>query len=201
MSSANDLIGKRISFYQLFTDYNFTVEVPTIQRDYAQGRESKKEVRDLFLKALYDYLEENIPNRDLDFVYGSTEEVDEKKKFIPLDGQQRLTTLFLLHWYLANLSGNIEDFRKVVLDDEKSRFTYLTRPSSGEFTDALLNNEVDLKKLLLPDNKKENSLSKTIKDKGWFYYPGVLIQQFNQCLQCLTLLIVSLLIKRSIIAA
>lgn len=169
MSSANDLIGKRISFYQLFTDYNFTVEVPTIQRDYAQGRESKKEVRDLFLKALYDYLEENIPNRDLDFVYGSTEEVDEKKKFIPLDGQQRLTTLFLLHWYLANLSGNIEDFRKVVLDDEKSRFTYLTRPSSGEFTDALLNNEVDLKKLLLPDNKKENSLSKTIKDKGWFY--------------------------------
>jgi uncharacterized protein with ParB-like and HNH nuclease domain len=44
------------------------------------------------------YLEENKPNRDLDFVYGSTEQEEEIEKFIPLDGQQRLTTLFLLQW-------------------------------------------------------------------------------------------------------
>ncbi len=34
------------------------------------------------------------------FVYGSVEGIGETR-FLPLDGQQRLTTLFLLHWYLA----------------------------------------------------------------------------------------------------
>ena len=98
--------GKRYSFYQLLKEKKYSIEIPIIQRDYAQGRKSKGEVRDLFLQALYDYLEDNIPNRDLDFVYGSTEVEEGNEKFIPLDGQQRLTTLFLLHWYLASISEN-----------------------------------------------------------------------------------------------
>lgn len=164
-----ELVSKRFSFYQLFAEFDFTVEIPSIQRDYAQGRESKFEVRELFLSALFDYLQENLPNRDLDFVYGSTEKLNGSNKFIPLDGQQRLTTLFLLHWYLANRSGNIEEFRRLFLVQNKSRFTYTTRPSSSEFIDALVINDINLGKQLPADDGKSNSLSKTIKDKGWFF--------------------------------
>jgi hypothetical protein len=161
--------GKRYSFYQLLKEKKYSIEIPIIQRDYAQGRKSKGEVRDLFLQALYDYLEDNIPNRDLDFVYGSTEVEEGNEKFIPLDGQQRLTTLFLLHWYLATISGNIEDFREVLVKDDKSKFTYLTRTSSSEFCDALLQNTIDFANLLPNDKDKKNSLSKTIKDCGWYF--------------------------------
>lgn len=168
-NKSSDLVGKRLSFHQLFNDHKYFVEIPTIQRDYAQGRTNKSEVRELFLQALYDYLNENTPDRDLDFVYGSTENEDGIIKFIPLDGQQRLTTLFLLHWYLATISGNIGKFKELLLHNEKSRFTYLTRPSSKEFVDALLNNEIDYNKLLDSTNSLDNVLSSTIKDKGWYY--------------------------------
>lgn len=43
------------------------------------------------------YLEEGMSHRDLDFVYGSSKRIGDVTYFIPLDGQQRLTTLFLLH--------------------------------------------------------------------------------------------------------
>ncbi|MEC4049132.1 DUF262 domain-containing protein [Flavobacterium sp. SUN046] len=168
-STDTNLEGRRLSFYQLFTNKNYILEVPIIQRDYAQGRKSTFEVRELFLDALHDYLEENKPNRDLDFVYGSTEQEEEIEKFIPLDGQQRLTTLFLLHWYLSILSGNFDEFKEVMSFENKSKFTYLTRTSSTEFCDALLNNKLDFDKLLKSDKNESNSLSKTIKDAGWFF--------------------------------
>ena len=72
--------------------------IPIIQRDYAQGRQNPdvNRVRDRFLDSLYDAVtEEPIV---LDFVYG---DVDADGTMTPLDGQQRLTTLFLLHWYAA----------------------------------------------------------------------------------------------------
>lgn len=160
--------GRRYSFFQLLEDKKFTIEIPIIQRDYAQGRKSKGEVRELFLQALYEYLEVGEPNKDLDFVYGSIEKTKAGKKFIPLDGQQRLTTLFLLHWYLANISGKMEEFKQVILEGKNSKFTYLTRTSSSEFCDALLLNSVDLKSLLKNEDGEE-SLSKTIKDFGWYF--------------------------------
>ena len=46
--------------------------------------------------------------------------------FIPLDGQQRLTTLFIIHWYLAIQSKNKEALEKL------KRFSYTTRKSSRE---------------------------------------------------------------------
>src|ERR1035438_7469541 len=84
-----------ITFCQLLVKYP-RIEVPLIQRDYAQGRETEKDVRDDFLKALYGAL--GLPPGDpklplnLDFVYGSMERGG-SGSFLPLDGQQRLTTL------------------------------------------------------------------------------------------------------------
>ena len=72
--------------------------IPIIQRDYAQGRRDPEvdRVRSRFLDSLYDAIT-NKPIT-LDFVYG---DIDACGTMTPLDGQQRLTTLFLLHWYAA----------------------------------------------------------------------------------------------------
>lgn len=163
--------GERLTFIQLFDEKNYHIQIPIIQRDYAQGRPSTLEVRSMFLDAIKTYLDENTKNRDLDFVYGSL--LDENGtnaiKFIPLDGQQRLTTLFLLHWYLATKDNKIDDFNAKLLAKSKSKFTYETRTSSSEFCDALLNNTINLSSLLLADNGQENELSKTIKDCNWYF--------------------------------
>jgi hypothetical protein len=170
--------GERLSFHALFKEKNFRVVVPIIQRDYAQGRENTKEVRDAFLDALYQYLEDNIPNRDLDFVYGSLSEGKDQVDFIPLDGQQRLTTLFLLHWYLYQIQEDknselCKDFKQALLKNNKSMFTYETRTSSSDFCDALMSNGIDFNYLLEVDKgkgvTKDNQLSKTIEDSAWFF--------------------------------
>ena len=176
MNSNEHISGKRLTFFQLIQEYH--IQIPIIQRDYAQGRITAHEIRDSFLDALLAYLEENKKHRDLDFVYGnqSNEAIDDETKFIPLDGQQRLTTLFLLHWYLAIKNGTaaINELRKHLVfskqgESQKSKFSYETRTSSREFCDSLLLADVDLQKLLKPDKDKNNSLSKTIKDSSWYF--------------------------------
>lgn len=174
MNNNEHISGKRLTFFELIKEYH--IQIPIIQRDYAQGRVTAHEIRDSFLDALLAYLEENKKHRDLDFVYGnqSNEAIDDETKFIPLDGQQRLTTLFLLHWYLAVKDGEIDELRKHLVfskqgESQKSKFSYETRASSREFCDSLLLADLDLKKLLEPDKDKNNSLSKTIKDSSWYF--------------------------------
>lgn len=109
------------------------IEIPMIQRDYAQGRNNDKanEIRKVFLNNLLGAIN-GIKNGgaplELDFIYGYIE----SERFVPLDGQQRLTTLYLLHWYLGFrdqlLSAHIQAF---------SRFTYQTRQSSADFLQCL----------------------------------------------------------------
>ena len=73
------------------------IKIPIIQRDYAQGRTDADtmRVRTRFVDALYKAVTETPIT--LDFVYGDIKD----GVMTPLDGQQRLTTLFLLHWYIA----------------------------------------------------------------------------------------------------
>ena len=75
----------------------YSIEIPIIQRDYAQGRLGKENLRKNFLNDLKEALDKPNNKMKLDFVYGSIE----NGKLYPLDGQQRLTTLWLLHWYIA----------------------------------------------------------------------------------------------------
>ena len=180
--SANDYKGERLSFIKIFSQKKYKLVVPIIQRDYAQGRisESVKEVRTDFLDSLYAYLEENKPNRDLDFVYGTPQHDDDDNRphFIPLDGQQRLTTLFLLHWFLYQISDNVElkkSFKDALFDGNKSLFTYETRQSSTDFCDALMRATINMDKLLTITKKKDKkeveikSLSATIRNQSWFF--------------------------------
>src|SRR6266404_8882563 len=114
---------KPITFSDLVTQCH-RIEVPLIQRDYAQGRASEKDVRNEFLQALHGALSgASTVSLNLDFVYGSMEDQD-GMRFLPLDGQQRLTTLFLLHWYLAWCDDRLVDYKRMLLDGRHSRFTY-----------------------------------------------------------------------------
>ena len=104
--------GSQINYQQLLKRHGH-IRIPMIQRDYAQGRPSQTEVREEFLGALEDALrcpadDPSLP-LNLDFIYGSVEGKLETR-FSPLDGQQRLTTLFLLHWYIAWRDERWADF-------------------------------------------------------------------------------------------
>ena len=115
------------------------VEIPIIQRDYAQGRtyldQDKKNLNKTglrFITSIFKHLKEG-KEMELDFVYGSVLEPDAATKrtdnvFLPLDGQQRLTTLWLLHWYIALRAGQLESSGQTF-----KRFTYETRVSSRDF--------------------------------------------------------------------
>lgn len=167
--------GERLSFFELFAKKHYKVVVPIIQREYAQGRKntSVREVRRSFLEALYSYLNEGKMFHDLDFVYGNLEHADGggRIRFIPLDGQQRLTTLFLLHWYLCQTSDD-EDLRQKYKDsllvNGASQFTYETRPSSNNFCDKLMSCDIDMGNLLIDENGQP-SLSATIKNSQWYF--------------------------------
>lgn len=176
--------GERLSFFKLFSQKQFKIVIPIIQRDYAQGRtdEQTTEVRSDFLDALYGYLNEGVPNRDLDFVYGTlqSDDEDEYTNFIPLDGQQRLTTLFLLHWFLyqiqeENEEGNLlqEAYRSALLTDNgQSKFTYKTRQSSTDFCNALMQSVIDMNNLIEVEDKngkRYKSLAGTIKNEPWYF--------------------------------
>lgn len=155
--------GKTLTFTDLFLEKGL-VQIPVLQRDYAQGRETESSVREEFLTSLRDTLcADNAAHPlDLDFIYGNTENYTHPV-FSVLDGQQRLTTLFLLHWYLALKDGEQEAFRQLFLHHTQSRFTYKTRVSAAEFFDAL----VQEKTIHLPEGQEK--LSDAIKDKQWFF--------------------------------
>lgn len=158
-----------LTFSQLLDRFG-RVEIPTIQRDYVQGRNEQRVVRDGFLSVLYDALNGANEHRplDLDFVYGSVSNGSfsngaGRSAFQPLDGQQRLTTLFLLHWYLAWRDQAEDDFRARFADGGKSRFGYEVRPSSRDFIDALATH--------FPNAQAADRalLSEVIKDEAWFF--------------------------------
>ena len=122
------------------------ISIPIIQRDYAQGRKDAASIRGKFLDEIFNRLD-NDENLFLDFVYGSIED----DKFIPIDGQQRLTTLFLLHLYFAKKERKDCEYLK--------GFTYETRSSSREFCEKLVDAVIDFSK---------DEISADIKNCSWF---------------------------------
>lgn len=169
--------GERLSFFKLFSEKNYRVEIPIIQRDYAQGRESNTDIRDSFIEALKEYLKYEKPNCDLDFIYGSLLNgvANDSFRFVPLDGQQRLTTLFLLHWYLAVKEDKLEHFREHFTistenGDSKSKFTYETRTSAREFCNALVSATISFSDFNTPNaNKTETSVAIALKNQQWYF--------------------------------
>lgn len=169
------------------TDKN--VRIPQLQRDYVQGSDKAKEIRDLFICDLVETLSADTPEAKqktlhLDFIYGSTYEeapasglhphwkegelhfdipnsdVNEPRKvFLPLDGQQRLTSLWLLHWMLCPETE--ADAAKKLL----SHFSYATRSSSRRFCAALVAHIDDGE---LKQQLKTNKAKSALMEAPWF---------------------------------
>lgn len=129
----------------------YQVEIPIVQRDYVQGRldEHSTMVRKNLLEDMKLAISQVTEPLDLNFVYGK----EKQKKFIPIDGQQRLTTLFLLHLYAF-----CEDDTKT---DLLKNFTYKTRVSSRDFLTCLTEN----RRSVFTSNL---SPSAEIADSEWF---------------------------------
>lgn len=176
------------------------IEIPVIQRDYAQGRVNSKvnRIRNGFVEALLMAISNPETCRlHLDFIYGkiesqSTQNVQEnnynhvesilafakaytsqvkvgllgripevdrevlkasKTKLMPLDGQQRLTTLWLLYYVLYHQSS-------LEFPEWMQNFTYKTRKSSTSFINSLISND---------GLEKKSVYSVEIKKSKWFY--------------------------------
>ena len=142
-------------FGETFESSNEPIElkkivIPIIQRDYAQGRlgQDTNRVRKRFLDALYRAVTETPIT--LDFVYG---DIDKNGVMTPLDGQQRLTTLFLLHWYAAKKCGVGSSEIKFL-----HNFSYETRYSARDFCSYLIKYEPSF----------TEDLKDEIIDQAWF---------------------------------
>ncbi len=150
------------SLWNLLSDYK--VVIPILQRDYAQGRETGKvpAIRERFLEALSSAIKSGADPLELDFVYGYINEHPISsgkiiKTFVPLDGQQRLTTLFLLHWFIAAKENHLDEAEALL-----SNFTYETRHSSRVFCEELI-------KFKFKPNDLNSPIGDTIIDQPWFF--------------------------------
>ena len=157
------IVGREFSFKKLFDSthviYNVeitlkSIAIPRIQRDYAQGRENSdvKKIRDKFLKALIQAFINDDGHITLDFIYGDLKD----GVLSPLDGQQRLTTLFLLYWYIAK-KEKVDKSEYAFLKN----FSYETRTDSREFCKELVEYSPDFSKC---------ELSGCIRNQPWYQY-------------------------------
>lgn len=154
--------GKLYSFEQFFTAEDIPMNkekmvkidrivVPKIQRPYAQGRKQERFIRQTFLKDIFDAISRD-EILEMNFVYGIVRQSEDKLSiFELLDGQQRITTLFLLHWYLANRMLD-------TIPEYLSRFVYETRTTSTDFCQELSKFKKEIR--ITP--------SKTIKQAKWY---------------------------------
>lgn len=140
--------------WKLLGEYD--VVVPVIQRDYAQGRKDKEYIRKTFLNEIKSYLCDN-EAVNLDFVYGNIDGT----RFYPLDGQQRLTTLWLIYWYVSFRADKLKTDCKRL-----KRFTYETRSSSSEFCAELCEK---MQFATYDDIAGYAGIVDFIKSQTWFY--------------------------------
>ncbi|MFV0172205.1 MULTISPECIES: DUF262 domain-containing protein [unclassified Empedobacter] len=182
------------SFHDIISEH--VVEVPIIQREYAQGRKTEK-VKSIRKRFVRDLVKSIIDNREihLGFVYGkidgkenlrrkvlnreavnsileavkfyannlelkinaNIEEVTTDNssqtilKFIPLDGQQRLTTLYILYWYLYFKGAKTSSL------DWLQHFKYTNRKSALAFCNELTEvATINILREKLKNNPKSN---------------------------------------------
>lgn len=189
---------QNISFHKIISKH--IIEIPIIQREYAQGRltDKVKEIRERFVPNLVDAIKTN-KKLHLGFIYGKIEgkeNLTRKKinkdavtsileavkfyannlelkidtaiedlsnsenknavnlKFIPLDGQQRLTTLYLLHWYLYLKGGKANNAKWL------ENFKYTNRKSALAFCNEIVREE----NIAILRKKQKKNTKLNIKD-------------------------------------
>ena len=102
---------------------NQKITIPSIQRDFAMGRNDNRsrDIREKFIRELLNAVYDAAPLH-LDFVYG----LNQGDVLLPLDGQQRLTMLYLLAWFCG-------------VNLRRWEFDYESRRSTEFFMEGLKN--------------------------------------------------------------
>ena len=137
--------SKRFDLVKLLQRYS--IEIPMLQRDYAQGRASQDEVARKFLNAIFQSLDRG-DGLHLDFIYGYIE----NSKLILIDGQQRLTTLWLLYRYLYGKTDRLDEMvdkegaQQITYRKLLEKFSYSVRKNSKEFCRAIVKKDFDTDK-------------------------------------------------------
>lgn len=121
-SKSNTIEPKMYSLSELLKDHQ--IIIPAMQREYAEGRSNEKTNIKEILTLYRDYFGGTKNSYSLDFVYGT---INQNNELIVIDGQQRVTTLFLLYALFYN--GD-RTFLK--------NFSYKSRISADEFCKELV---------------------------------------------------------------
>lgn len=124
---------------------NKTILIPLLQRDYVQGSE-KSAVISPFLDALLE------KDCDLNYIYG----YEKDGCFVPVDGQQRLTTLWLLYLYLHAYKKRTGEYRV--------HMKFASREYANDFCERIAEHLEEL----LPKSSAYKTLDEAIKDQNWF---------------------------------
>lgn len=139
----------RYTFWRLIQENE--VQIPQVQRDYVYGRTVGSGKEAAVLSGLLSEFKRVLESEEgeqivLDFVYGDIHKhSDQSEYLIPLDGQQRLTTLYLLHIYAAvkqSIKESEESDEPRRLPDRAevlAKFSYETRTSASTLCDKLVN--------------------------------------------------------------
>ena len=142
-----DLFKQKVDYDQNTQVYVSSIVIPQIQRPYAQGRTDgvSTYIRNTFLDEIF----ENLSSNDneifyLNLIYGIIKPNNDEFKLELLDGQQRLTTLFLLYWYIINAEFSLEQQESINTRECLSKFMYETRTTSTVFCQELATYKVQL---------------------------------------------------------
>jgi len=152
-------IGKLTTFSRLIAEES-VIMIPKVQRDYAYGRKEPKveKVLDGMLTTMLDAVK-NDYDVLFDFVYGGSfvKRNNDSSGLIPLDGQQRLTTLFLLHYYASIVQPGVtsKDIGNL------KKFRYETRQTATDFAESLVG---PIRDDILKSYTKDNSIKAIIED-------------------------------------
>ena len=140
-------------------DQKGKITIPSIQRDYAYGRESEESIAKGLVNSVFKVLKGESDNLRLNYIYGVPKKVENEDQIILIDGQQRTTTLFLIGLYLC---ANADD-TSIKQKFKSDRFSYETRTTTKDFC-AFLSNESGT--VLKCDGKPVKD--KIINDKNFY---------------------------------
>ena len=119
------------------------IEIPNYQREYSYGRDTNyiRDIMEKFIDDLCDSLENN-NEFEINPAYGDSiknghQEGNQSTVFL-IDGQQRLTTLFLLHWYIYKRNEYRSGIKKL------EKFRYTTRTTTRVFCELLCGKDLKI---------------------------------------------------------
>lgn len=155
------------TFQTEFIDKKQNIIIPLLQRDYVQG--GRFDVIEPFLGQLISALKDDNAEVNLNYIYGYNKGDD---GFVPIDGQQRLITLWLLHLYLNPLNFEVN-------------LQFESREFADNFCEQL---RIKLYDILEEQKQVKSSLKDLIIDSEWFVSGWLLDTTVSNMLNTLQLI-------------